>query len=413
MKDFTYPDNWEFSKASASEWGREHLHKCAVRPLRISTPEFGEGDEFGKSSSAELEQCVELLKLLGLFADRQDLFIDGDMILRLGCAFVAFYFGLRELFLFSSVAGRKKRLTLAASTQTPTVHPLILSGKRTRTPAAVHEGIVSGELLERMHLIDEHPSKDVSTPTHKRNASDGSFQADVNEEEDIDLMAERVADEGIASSVFNTFCTISQAYLESYTPPTNGFVVRYTIHPVSYYTKTAFGAFRARSDGAACLHPSSQSAGFSATRHPEFEELFLIEAKAFEGAVAEPQQFAQCLSFISKRVQKLFTRGYTFETMKTLPEWYSEVYILCINQLKYQLKRVRFSPEYLALVLGEKTIDGGRELQKFNTQLECFDTKQTYIASNRKAVVHELHALCMLRIPQVLELHNLPKVSAP
>lgn len=413
MKDLRYPDNWEFSKASASEWGPEHLHKCAVRVLEVNTPAFGDGDEFGISSSADLEKCVELLKLLCLFAARQDLFIHGDIILKLGCSFAAFYFGLRELLLFNSVAGRKKKLTPATSTQTSTVNPLILSGKRIRTQAAVHEGIVSGELLERMQLIDEDPAKDVSTPTHKRNASDVSFQADVNEKEDIDLMAERVADEGIASSVFNTFCTLSQAYLESGTPPTNGFVVRYTIHPVSYHTKTSFGAFRARSDGAACLHPSSPTTGFAADRQTDLEELFPIEVKAFEGAVADAQQFAQCLSVMARRARNVLSRGYTFAMMKKLPEWYLEVYILCINQMKYQLKRVRFSPEYLELVLGEKKIDGGLQLQKFNIQLECFDAKQTYIRPHRTAIVRELNALCKLRSAQVLELHDLPVVPAP
>lgn len=411
MKDHKHPDNWEFSKASASEWGLDHLHKCAVRVLEVRTPEFGEGDKYGSSSSADLEKSVNLVELLGIFPDFYDLFLGGDQILKEGGCFAAFYFSLREMFLFNSTDGRKKKAMPATSAQTTNANMLIMSGKRTRTQTAVHDGIVSGELLESLHLIDEEdPTKDIFTPTHKRNASDGSFQVDVTTEEEIESMAERVVDEGIASSGFNVFCSLSQAFLESYTPPNNGFTVRYTLHPVSYHTKTAFGAFRARSDGTACLHRCSQSAGYSPARDESYEKLFLIEAKAFEGSVADPQQFAQCLSFIASRFRKLLSRGYTLDMMKKMPKRYWEVYIVCINQMKYQLKRVRFLLEYLALVLGENEIDGGAELQKFNTQLECFDAKQTYIHTHRVDIVRELNALCKQRTTEVLELSTLPAV---
>lgn len=58
-----------------------------------------------------------------------------------------------------------------------------------------------------MRLIDKQDqTADYFIPIHKQNASDGSHQT---KQEDIDLMSQRVADVGIASSVFNMLCTPS------------------------------------------------------------------------------------------------------------------------------------------------------------------------------------------------------------
>lgn len=379
--------------------------------VRISNGNMHQQLKYDASSNELVGNNSYLLEALNAYESPRKLFsptfelLDGPPG---ALPLLSFYTGTRDLMTYSANGGKKQKPTTTTAASTSSKHPLIVSSTRTRKKRPFPEGFIMHDALEQFALSDEESVK--TTRTHRRNISDISFRSTFSESSDA--MAMKVVDEGITSWVFNTFCTITQGFLERNAPPTDGYVVRYTIHPVSYQTETAFGTFRAKSDGAAMPHGWNPTHGYARDNDEKLEKLFLIEAKASSAAEAEAQQFAQCLSFMAARIVYLKRLGHGFHSMAGLDSWLWDVYILCINQTKCELKYVRFTLPYLQLVLGDdQTITGGLALRDFQIQLRHCGGLQTYSPLDRRTIVEMLNALCTKRRAEVIRLKNFKRVD--
>lgn len=353
----------------------------ALRYVHSPIASFGSGNLFSISAETEIDGNHQILGYLSQCRYAKDLYRASFEILADAGPYTVFLVGQRELFLSNSPRGTNM------NTSTSTANPLILSWKRIRTQRAVPAGIITGKLLlERLSLSDEGDATGVvSTHTHKRNTSDSSFLSKLSDTSES--MGGKGIDESVGIAVFHALCVPAEAEIERHTTPTNGYVVQYTMNPVSYYTETAFGDFRARSDGAARLYNWNSSTGYSRVRCDDREPLFLIEAKASQAALAEPQQFAQCLSFIGSRIERLKELGHTCNSMAGLPSWLWEAYIVCVDQMRWQLKSITFPRGYLGEVLGENKITGGLTLKHFKVQFRHRGAYQTYLVPDRIEII--------------------------
>lgn len=431
VRKFKRPDLYNIGDVSGSRFGR------AEGALFAYWRDRGTYDQLANywfQAGQDVDNSLDLLKWLQACNGRK-VFAPSAVLFANGGNLGAFYVALREL----STKGKVQILRAKRKIPTPEADPLIITVQRTRKPPVAQPGLVVGDSLTQIfsELTTKSPSPSPSTSfselitdegesgDHRNDEADrdevessGETEGDDTEQircfsgssfettgsHDSDELADMVLDEMVHSSAFNTFLNCGMASIVT----DSKYIVVYTLDPVSFETPTPFGSpFKAKTDGAAWLHECIDGK-FSDSRLPDDDPLYIFEAKASAAAVPLDQHFAECLSFMYRRVVRIMNNGFSLKDLETLaerkdcPPGLFTANLIAFNQIKWEFKYVDFPPKYLIELFGGQNPTGGPDFLHYGIRVRSCDALYLSNPVDCRMILRAHHALNLTCADRVL-----------